>query len=161
MTTSRDLLAHRQALLADEQGTLHKVAPLRVALCYPSPYHVGMSSLGFQTIYREIHAHPGASAERAFLPDDVEAFRESRTPLFTLESATPVSELPVLAFSVAYELELPGLLDVLEPVRDAGPRGRARAALAPGGGRGAADLLQPGARWSPSWTCWSRARPRG
>ncbi|HZX42190.1 MAG TPA: radical SAM protein, partial [Myxococcaceae bacterium] len=72
-----------------------------------------MSSLGFQTIYREIHAHPEASAERTFLPDDVDAFRESRTPLFTLESATPVGEFPVLAFSVAYELEIPGLLDVL------------------------------------------------
>lgn len=113
VTSSRDLLAHRQALLADEQGTLHKVAPLRVALCYPSPYHVGMSSLGFQSIYREIHAHPGATAERAFLPDDVDAFRESRTPLFTLESATPLGAFPVLAFSVAYELELPGLFEVL------------------------------------------------
>src|SRR6185369_9966068 len=101
------------ARVADEEGTILKEAPLRVALCYPSPYHVGMSSLGFQTIYREIHAHPGATAERAFLPDDVDAFRESRTPLFTLESASPVGELPVLAFSVAYELELPGLLDVL------------------------------------------------
>ena len=111
--TSRDLLAHRQTLLAAEQGTLHKVAPLPVALCYPSPYHVGMSSLGFQSIYREIHAHPGATAERAFLPDDVDAFRESRTPLFTLESARPVGELPVLAFSVAYELEVPGVLEVL------------------------------------------------
>ena len=101
-------------MLADEQGTLHKVAPLRVALCYPSPYHVGMSSLGFQSIYREIHLHAGATAERAFLPDDVEAYRQSRTPLFTLESATPVGEFPVVAFSVAYELELPGLLDVLD-----------------------------------------------
>src|SRR5262249_54087121 len=80
---------------------------------YPSPYHVGMSSLGFQTVYREIHAHPEAAAERAFLPDEVEAFRESRTPLFTLETGTPVGEFPVLAFSVAYELELPGMLDVL------------------------------------------------
>jgi radical SAM superfamily enzyme YgiQ (UPF0313 family) len=111
--TSRELLAHRQTLLAAEQGTLHKVAPLPIALCYPSPYHVGMSSLGFQSIYREIHAHPGATAERAFLPDDVDAFRESRTPLFTLESARPVGELPVLAFSVAYELEVPGVLEVL------------------------------------------------
>jgi radical SAM superfamily enzyme YgiQ (UPF0313 family) len=109
----RDLLAHRQALLADEQGTLYKVAPLRLALCYPSPYHVGMSSLGFQTIYREVHGHPGATAERVFLPDDVDAFRESRAPLFTLESASPVGQFPVLAFSVAYELELPGVLDVL------------------------------------------------
>ena len=71
-----------RARLADEQGTLHKEAPYRVALCYPSPYHVGMSSLGYQSIYRQIHAHPGATAERAFLPDDVEAFRGSRTPLF-------------------------------------------------------------------------------
>jgi radical SAM superfamily enzyme YgiQ (UPF0313 family) len=113
VASARDLHAQRQRLLADEQGTLHKVAPARIALCYPSPYHVGMSSLGFQTVYREIHAHPEATAERAFLPDDVESFRESRTPLFTLETGTPVGDFPVLAFSVAYELELPGLLDVL------------------------------------------------
>jgi radical SAM superfamily enzyme YgiQ (UPF0313 family) len=72
-----------------------------------------MSSLGFQTIYREIHAHPGATAERAFLPDDVTAFRGSHTPLFTLESEAPVSSFPLLAFSVAYELELPGLFEML------------------------------------------------
>ena len=104
----------RRRLLADEQGTLTKVAPLRVALCYPSPYHVGMSSLGFQTIYREIHAHSGATAERAFLPDDVEAFRNSRTPPFTLESGAALAGFPVLAFSVAYELELSGLFTLLE-----------------------------------------------
>jgi radical SAM superfamily enzyme YgiQ (UPF0313 family) len=110
---SRQLLDHSARLLAAEEGTLHKVAALRVALCYPSPYHVGMSSLGFQTIYREIHAHPDATAERVFLPEDVEAFRASRTPLFTLESQARVSTFPVLAFSVAYELELPGLLSML------------------------------------------------
>jgi radical SAM superfamily enzyme YgiQ (UPF0313 family) len=114
LTSARQLQERRQRLLADEQGTLHKVAPLRVALCYPSPYHVGMSSLGFQTIYREIHAHPGTTAERAFLPDDVDAFRQSRTPVFTLESASPLGQYPVLAFSVAYELELPGMLTMLE-----------------------------------------------
>jgi radical SAM superfamily enzyme YgiQ (UPF0313 family) len=114
VATARDLHAQRQRLLADEQGTLGKVAPLRLALCYPSPYHVGMSSLGFQTIYREIHAHPGATAERAFLPDDVEAFRASRTPPFTLESGAALAEFPVLAFSVAYELELTGLFTLLD-----------------------------------------------
>ena len=114
MPSARDLHQHRLARLADETGTLVKVAPLRVGLCYPSPYHVGMSSLGFQSVYREIHAHPGASAERAFLPDDVDAFRASRAPLFTLESGTPLGELPVLAFSVAYELELAGVFTVLQ-----------------------------------------------
>ena len=114
MPSTRDLHEQRLRLLAAEEGCLQKVAPLRVALCYPSPYHVGMSSLGFQTLYREIHAHPGATAERAFLPDEVDAFRASRTPAFTLESGTPLSEFPVLAFSVAYELELPGLLSLLQ-----------------------------------------------
>ena len=103
----------RRTLLEAEEGTLHKAAPLRVALCYPSPYHVGMSSLGFQTIYREIHAHPGATAERAFLPDDVDGLRASRVPISTLESGSPVGNFPVLAFSVAYELEISGMLEML------------------------------------------------
>jgi radical SAM superfamily enzyme YgiQ (UPF0313 family) len=100
--------------LNDERGTLRKQASRRIALCYPSPYHVGMSSLGFQTIYREIHAHPETTAERAFLPDDVQAWRESRVPLCTYESQQPVAAFDCLAFSVSYELELTGLFDMLE-----------------------------------------------
>ncbi len=100
--------------MREEEGTLHKQASLRVALCYPSPYSVGMSSLGFQTIYREIHLHPDATAERAFLPDDIAAYRESRTPLFTCESETPLADFSILAFSVSYELEIPGVLEMLD-----------------------------------------------
>ncbi|EPX61568.1 hypothetical protein D187_010187 [Cystobacter fuscus DSM 2262] len=111
------IVERAQALLADEQGTLYKDAPYRVALCYPSPYHVGMSSLGYQAIYGEVHAHAGVTAERAFLPDDVEEYRRTRTPLFTLETQSPVSEFPLLAFSVAYELELTGLFSMLELAR--------------------------------------------
>jgi radical SAM superfamily enzyme YgiQ (UPF0313 family) len=114
MTSRYALLESARSLLLDEQGTLLKEAELKVALCYPSPYHVGMSSLGFQTIYREVHAHPAATAERAFLPDDVEAFKASRTPLFTLERQQDVGSFEVLAFSVAYELELAGLFEMLE-----------------------------------------------
>jgi radical SAM superfamily enzyme YgiQ (UPF0313 family) len=101
-------------LLEAEQGTLHKPAPLRVALCYPSPYHVGMSSLGFQAIYRAIHAHPDATAERVFLPDDVEAWKSARQPPVSIETQTPIAQFPVLAFSVAYELEVTGLFELLE-----------------------------------------------
>ena len=108
------LLEPIRARLADEQGTLRKQASTRIALCYPSPYPVGMSSLGFQTIYREIHAHPDASAERAFLPDDVAAWREARVPLCTYESQQPVAAFSCLAFSVSYELEIAGVFEMLD-----------------------------------------------
>ncbi len=100
--------------LAAEEGTIYKTASRRIALCYPSPYHVGMSSLGFQTIYREINLRSDAAAERAFLPDDVAEWRESRHPLVTYESQLPVSEFEVIAFSVSYELEITGIFEMLE-----------------------------------------------
>lgn len=103
-----------RARLDDETGTLRKEAPERVALVYPSPYRVGMSSLGFQQIYRTIHATPGRSAERAFLPDDLEAFRASRATLCTYESGRPVGDFAVIGLSVAYELEMTGVIHVLE-----------------------------------------------
>src|SRR5690606_25818377 len=71
-------------------------------------------SLGFQTIYRLANAHPDVAAERAFLPDDVDAHRRTRTPPFSLESQTPLGAFSVLAFSVAFELEVTGLLTLLD-----------------------------------------------
>ena len=103
-----------RARLADEQGTLFKQARRRIALAYPSPYSVGMSSLGFQTIYREIHRHPETTAERAFLPDDPAAWRASGVPLCTYETQRPLSDFDCIAFSVSYELELTGLLEMLD-----------------------------------------------
>ena len=104
----------RHARLAAETGTLRKQADLPFALCYPSPYFVGMSSLGFQTIYRELHALDGVSAERAFLPDDARAARQNGESLATYESGRPIGDFPVVAFSLAYELELAGLVDCLD-----------------------------------------------
>lgn len=109
-----DPKAAARALLADEVGTLVIDAPEAVALVYPSPYNAGMSSLGFQTIYRRLNAVPGRSAHRAFLPSDMDAFRAARMPLFTYEGMRPVSDYRVIALSVAYELELAGVSDVLE-----------------------------------------------
>ena len=100
--------------LRGEIGTIYKDAPERIALLYPSPYRVGMSSLGFQTIYREINRAPGFVAERAFLPDDVAAQRASGATLCTYESGRPVAEHSVVALSVAYELELAGVIEALE-----------------------------------------------
>jgi len=103
-----------RALLEDERGTIRKDAPHRVALVYPSPYRAAMSSLGYQQIYRRLNDHADIAADRAVLPDDVAAFRAANAPLITLEREEPVGNYPVLAFSVAYELEIAGLIDCLE-----------------------------------------------
>jgi len=100
--------------LAQEQGTIYKDAPERLVLVYPSPYSVGMSSLGFQTIYRQINRWPQRVAERAFLPDDINAWQERKTLLVSYESQRPVGDFPVIAFSVAYEPEIAGLIQVLQ-----------------------------------------------
>lgn len=114
MASRDELLDGVRRRLADEEGTLFKDAPLRVALCYPSPYHVGMSSLGFQAIYRQLHALPGVTAERVFLPDDVEAWKQARLEPVSMETQRRLSEFDVLAFSVAYELEVVGVIELLE-----------------------------------------------
>lgn len=105
-----DLRARTAERLAAETGTLFKDAPERVALVYPSPYSVGMSSLGFLTIYREINSRPGRAAERAFLFDD----DAKGGVLTTYESGTPVGNFRVVALSVAYELEIAGVIQTLE-----------------------------------------------
>jgi len=97
----------RQALLAAERGTLYKEAETRIALVYPSPYRAAMSSLGYQQIYRALHAMPGVAADRAMLD-------ESPEPWLTLETGRPIGSYPMLAYSVAYELEIAGVAATLE-----------------------------------------------
>ena len=93
----------RRELLAAERGTLYKEAETRVALVYPSPYRAAMSSLGYQQIYRTLHAMPGVAADRAM--QDVPK---------TLEQDMPIGSYPLLAYSVAYELELAGVVETLD-----------------------------------------------
>ncbi len=100
-------------------------------MVYPSPYHVGMSSLGFQTLYRQLN-EDGPGAHRAFLPDPWEpaalTWPQPRIPILAYESFRPVSDYPILAMSVSYELEITGVIRLLEgagiPVlaADRGPR---------------------------------------
>ncbi|MDP1918554.1 MAG: radical SAM protein [Myxococcales bacterium] len=114
MTSRQVLLEQLSSRSADEQGALRKTADLKVAMTYPSPYHVGMSSLGFQAIAREVHLHDGAAAERVFLPDDVDAWRAARLSPVSEENHRPLRDFDVIAFSVAYELELTGVFSLLE-----------------------------------------------
>ncbi len=72
-----------------------------------------MSSLGYQTIYRDVNALDDFAADRAMLPDDAQKAIADGSGLETMETAQPVSRYPLIAFSVAYELELAGVIDCL------------------------------------------------
>ena len=106
-----------QALLAAEQGTVYRDWGGRVpfALVYPNSYAVGMSNLGFQTVYRLFNAEDEIVCERFFLPpkQELAQLAASRAPLLTLESQTPVGEFDVIAFSVSFEWDYVNVLTLL------------------------------------------------
>ncbi len=108
------MLRAMRARVSDENGTIVKDAPEAIAMLYPSPYTVGMSSLGFQTIYRAINETKSRAAHRAFLPDDLNEFARTGGVLLTYEAERPVGDYPIIAMSVAYELELAGVIQALE-----------------------------------------------
>src|SRR5712692_4693504 len=65
--------------LANESGwVLKRGADLRIALCYPNVYAVGMANLGFQAMYELFNRIPEVSCERVFLPDGVRSPRVSK-----------------------------------------------------------------------------------
>jgi len=92
---------------------------LRVALAFPNTYWVGMSNLGFQTVYRLFNARPDIVCERVFLPPKQELadLLASNAPLLTLESQTPAQEFDVLAFSVSFEWDYVNVLTMLRLAR--------------------------------------------
>jgi len=104
-------------LLAKEVGYVRKPhgGRLRVALAFPNTYFVGMSNLGFQTVYSLFNAEDGIVCERTFLPpkSEVEVLRASGAGLVTLESQTPVREFDIFALSVSFEWDYTNVLTLL------------------------------------------------
>ncbi len=139
---TRELINRR---LGDEIGRIEKDAPTRVALTYPSPYHVAMSSLGYQRIYACIQAMPGIACERVFLADDAEKDGGRRERPVSYESLRELTDFPILAVSVAYRARDRGLSALARRGGDPGALERARRALALRARGRTAHLLEPAA----------------
>ncbi len=83
--------------------------PTPLALVYPNSYATGMSSLGYQTVYRLLNEQPLLKGERAFqLEGPFAAF------FHTLESQQPLNQFRIIAFSLAYEMDYPVVLQMLK-----------------------------------------------
>jgi radical SAM superfamily enzyme YgiQ (UPF0313 family) len=108
--------SYRQKLAAEEGWTLKHGTRLRVALCYPNVYGIGMANLGFQAVYEIFNSIPDVSCERVFLPEDTELreYERSRTPLLSLESQTPVRDFDLVAFSISFETDYLNMARILK-----------------------------------------------
>jgi radical SAM superfamily enzyme YgiQ (UPF0313 family) len=126
--------------LGEETGTVTKDwgGRVRIALVFPNTYYVGMSNLGFQTIYWHLNQRPDIVCERAFFPDpeDLTEHERLRVPILSLESQRPLAEFDCVAFSTTYENDYLNMLRILElsaiPIR-AAERGAADPLVTMGG----------------------------
>jgi len=69
---------------------------LRIALCYPNIYRVGMTGLAVQLLYALFNAREDVACERFFFPTNSEQ-------ILSLESGQPLKKFDVVAFTLQYE----------------------------------------------------------
>ena len=98
-----------------ELNSIHKKAPVTVALAFPDVYEIGMSHLGMKVLYHIINKLSFASAERVFAPwtDLEETLKTQDLHLSSLESKKPLREFDIIGFSLQYELSYTTVLNML------------------------------------------------
>ncbi|MBN1882103.1 MAG: TIGR03960 family B12-binding radical SAM protein [Deltaproteobacteria bacterium] len=89
---------------------------LRFVLAFPEAYEIGMSHLGISILADITGRMPGVFVERAYAPwvDMESLMRREETPLFTLETKTPLCDVDVIGFSLMYELTYTNVVSMLE-----------------------------------------------
>lgn len=108
--------SYQKKLAAEEGYVLKRGAALRIALCYPNTYSIGMANLGLHTMYELFNRLPDVACERAFLPDNDElrAYTKSGTPLLSLETQTPLRDFDIVAFSISFETDYLNMARMLQ-----------------------------------------------
>lgn len=89
---------------------------LRLALCYPDLYEVGMCHVGLQILQHIANLRDDTFCERVFYPqqDAVDLLRSEGIALGTLETGDPLSCFDVLGVTLQHELTYTTVLSVLE-----------------------------------------------
>lgn len=89
---------------------------IRIGMCFPDVYEIGMSHLGIQILYDMFNSYQDVWCERIYSPwiDLDRIMRQEHIPLFTLESQEPVRELDFLAITLQYEMCYTNILQILD-----------------------------------------------
>jgi radical SAM superfamily enzyme YgiQ (UPF0313 family) len=114
---SRPRPAQEAAPGAKEKYLIPRPAGGNISCCliFPNTYHLGMSNLGFQTVYGLLNSIKDVYCERAFLPASLLAERVAQKgeSIQTVESRRGIQEFQFIGFSLSFELDLPNVLRVL------------------------------------------------
>jgi radical SAM family uncharacterized protein/radical SAM-linked protein len=91
-------------------------ANVRVLLCFPDLYEIGMSYLGLKILYHMVNKRPDGAAELCFTPwgDMERLMRAEGIPLYSLESRTPARQFDVIGISLQYELAYTNMLTMID-----------------------------------------------
>ncbi|MHA1907888.1 MAG: B12-binding domain-containing radical SAM protein [Candidatus Thorarchaeota archaeon] len=76
-------------------------------LCYPSTYRAGMTGLAIHLFYSALNKREDTSCERYFRYD-------TQSPVMSVESGRPLQNNHVVGFSLTYEEDILGLVQMLE-----------------------------------------------
>ncbi len=89
---------------------------IKVCVCYPDLYEVGMSNLGLRIVYGLLNSFDDVVCERAFLPEEdyLAYLRCNRKYLSSLETGVPLKEFDVVGFNLSYELNYVNVLRMLD-----------------------------------------------
>jgi radical SAM superfamily enzyme YgiQ (UPF0313 family) len=95
-----------------EQGVILKRGKglIKTALVYPNTYKAGMSSLGFQTVYRLANNLQTIACERVFLPDP----GQKKGQIKSLETGLSLDQFDIIMFSISFENDFLHLVQLLK-----------------------------------------------
>lgn len=101
-------------ILAREEGTVRKDwgGRLPIVLIYANTYRLGMSSLAMHSVYRLFNDQPDVVCERAFT--GYESAPQADAPILSIESQRPLTDFPVIAFTISYEMDYFNAVQLLQ-----------------------------------------------
>ena len=89
---------------------------IRIAMCFPDVYEIGMSYLGLQILYDMFNKREDTYCERVFSPwpDLDKIMRDEDIKLFTLETQSPIMDMDMLGITIQYEMCYTNILQILD-----------------------------------------------
>ncbi|MCX7910468.1 MAG: TIGR03960 family B12-binding radical SAM protein [Endomicrobia bacterium] len=88
---------------------------IKVCLCFPDKYSIGMSNLGIMILYKLLNSYKDILCERVFAVDvDMEKIlQKENTLLFSLETNHKLKEFDIIGFSLQDELNYLNIFTIL------------------------------------------------